>query len=266
MDPLERGALMHEVQFETLSGLRDAGHLHLTPQALEAAYALLEDCVRRAAERYRERLAPAIARVFDDAIDALHADLKRWLERATQDAWQPRHFELSFGATRREQADRDSREAPVALPDGSLLSGSIDLVEAHGDRLRATDHKSGKPHAPRELLIGGGAHLQPLLYALALEALFPGREVVAGRLYYCTSDGGFEQRSVALTEQAREHARGVLKTIDQALADGFLPAAPAEGACAQCHYQPVCGPYEEQRIASKDPARLKPLQILRQLP
>jgi len=30
-----------------------------------------------------------------------------------------------------------------------------------------------------------------------------------------------------------------------------LPAAPREGACEHCDYLPICGPYEEERVARR---------------
>ena len=51
-----------------------------------------------------------------------------------------------------------------------------------------------------------------------------------------------------------------------AIAEGFLPAAPAPGACTWCEYRPVCGPYEEIRVGKKSPDRLARLRRLRQMP
>jgi ATP-dependent helicase/nuclease subunit B len=58
----------------------------------------------------------------------------------------------------------------------------------------------------------------------------------------------------------------VFTIIDDAIAGGFLPAAPAAGACGFCDYQPVCGPYEEQRTQKKPKNRLDDLNVLRSLP
>ena len=41
--------------------------------------------------------------------------------------------------------------------------------------------------------------------------------------------------------------------------EGFLPAAPREGACRYCDYRIVCGPREERRIARKPQDRLDEL-------
>jgi CRISPR/Cas system-associated exonuclease Cas4 (RecB family) len=114
-------------------------------------------------------------------------------------------------------------------------------------------------------VIGGGEILQPVLYALACEQLLP-EPVEAGRLYYCTAAGGYEERTVPLDERSRAAAREVSQVVARALADGFLPAAPVPRACTWCDYRPVCGPNEEMRLRRKPPERLADLQRLRGMP
>jgi hypothetical protein len=70
-------------------------------------------------------------------------------------------------------------------------------------------------------VIDGGRTLQPVLYALALGS-FPGAAVDSGRLYYCTSAGGFAERSVALDDAARDAAATVRRRCD-ALAGRSCP-------------------------------------------
>jgi ATP-dependent helicase/nuclease subunit B len=267
IDPLTRGALLHEVQFELLTRLRAAGRLPVARAALNEALGAMDDTLEEVAERWHDRLAPAIERVWKDAIDAIRADLREWLRRAAEDPvpWTPERFELAFGLEGRDQADPASRIEPVALEAGVILRGSIDLVErGMGGRLRITDHKSGKADAPREVIIGGGRVLQPVLYALAAERLL-GEPVESGRLYYCSSRGGYEERVVPLDDSARAAAREFAATVAGAIADGFLPAAPVAGGCRWCDYRMVCGPYEEMRVALKPAARLSALERLRGL-
>ena len=169
------------------------------------------------------------------------------------------------GLRDRNQADPASRAEPVPLEAGLILRGSIDLVERGlGGRLRVTDHKSGKADAPKDVIVGGGRVLQPVLYALAAERLL-GEPVESGRLYYCSSRGGYEERVVPLDDAARAAAREFAAIVAGAIADGFLPAAPADGGCRWCDYRMVCGPYEEMRVALKPAARLAALERLRRL-
>ena len=270
LDPLTRGSLFHEVQFSLLSRLKADGLLPVRPDNLARARDLVDDILDEVAAGYRDQLAPAIPRVWDDGINGIRADLREWLRRAAEEeaGWVPDRFELAFGLAARERGEADPASVTTPIPvAGSLqLRGSIDLVERHPrGALRVTDHKTGKARAPEGVVIGGGEILQPVLYALACERLLP-EPVEAGRLYYCTAAGGYEQRVVALDERSRAAARAVVEVVERALSAGFLPAAPVERACTYCDYRLVCGPYEEVRLKRKPRERLGDLTRLRGMP
>src|SRR5207244_13243834 len=110
-----------------------------------------------------------------------------------------------------------------------------------------------------------GPVLRPPLYALTCERLLD-EPVEAGRLYYCTADGGYEERVVPLDEHNRRLAGDVVATIGRALATGFLPAMPAKGACRWCDYRSVCGPHEETRTMRKPLGPIADLTRLRSFP
>jgi RecB family exonuclease len=267
LDPLTRGSLFHEVQFGLLSRLKSDGLLPVRPDNLTRARDLVDDILDAVAARYRDQLAPAIPRVWDDGINGIRADLREWLRRAAedQDGWVPDRFELAFGLAARERGDADpaSVSTPIAVAGALALRGSIDLVERHPrGALRVTDHKTGKARAAEGVVIGGGEILQPVLYALACEQVLA-EPVESGRLYYCTAAGGYEQRTVLLDERSRAAAGEVARVVERALAEGFLPAAPVERGCTWCDYRPVCGPYEEIRVKRKPRERLAELQRLR---
>ena len=268
LDPLQKGSLIHETLFELHVLLRAEGLLPVTSDNLKVARDHLDVVLERVAGRYKDRLAPAIERVWDDAVAGIRADLREWLRRAGLDpSWKPVFFELSFGL--KDKADRDplSTSAAALLDCGIALRGSIDLVEQRqGGSLRATDYKTGKARAEQGIVIAGGAILQPVLYALALEKLLPGRSVEAGRLYYCTAAGEFKPVVVSLDPLARSAAALLASTVSGALAKGFLPAAPADKACEYCDYLHVCGPYEEERTKRKKREELIPLTALREHP
>ena len=267
LDPLTRGALFAEVQFEILSTLRAGGALPVTRENLKAATDLLDERIEQVAARWHERLAPAIERVWSDGIEGIRADLHEWLRRAAFDRerWRPEAFELAFGLRDREQADPRSSERAIALDSGLTLRGSIDLVERDPNgRLRVTDHKTGKVRAEKNFVIGGGKTLQPVLYALAAERVLE-EPIQSGRLYYCTAAGNYEERIVQIDEGARVAERDLAKIVGDALAGGFLPAAPGERECEWCDYRRICGPYEEDRVARKNPQRLEPLKRLREM-
>lgn len=273
LDPLQRGSLIHDIQFELFARLRRDHLLPIRPDRLERALHELEAVLAEVAGRYHDELAPAIERVWLDGIGAIGADLREWLRRASldQSGFVPQHFELSFGLETRaseRQADPRSVSDPAVLDCGIRLRGSIDLVEAHRSGLmRVTDHKTGKADGSAGQIIGGGSALQPLLYALAAEKLFAGQaRISAGRLYFCTARGGFSELEVALDDQARAAAAQVARTVDSAVELGFLPAYPAKDQCAWCDYRVVCGPHEERRIQCKPSAEVEPLLRLREAP
>jgi ATP-dependent helicase/nuclease subunit B len=270
IDPLTRGSLFHKVQYEVLTMLREARLLPMTPATCDQAIELVDDVLNRVASNYREKLAPAIPRVWEDGINAIRADLREWLRRASEanDGWVPYKFELGFGLADRGREDEDpaSIAEPIPVVGKLKLRGSIDLVERHtSGKIRATDHKTGKARASDGVVVGGGEHLQPVLYALACEKLL-GAPVESGRLYYCTTAGGFEERIVPLDDFSRGTAGIVAEIISSGLEEGFLPAAPEKGGCDWCDYRAVCGPFEFIRTSRKPGDRLFELKRLRELP
>lgn len=265
LEPLTRGRLFHETQAAALRNMKEKGLLPLAVQQLEAAEAVLLEALERIAARYFDELAPAITRVWEDEISGIRADLLAWLREAARDtAWQPEHFELGFGLPPDPSRDPASTAEPVSIGNGFLLRGCVDLVErrASGKTLRITDHKTGAPADVRELVIGGGQRLQPVLYGLAVEQVLALR-VEQARLFFCTSRGGFAELVVRMDDEARQRAVSALSLIDSAIARGMLPPYPADGACRRCDFRIVCGPYEEERARRKDRTPLRALEELR---
>jgi CRISPR/Cas system-associated exonuclease Cas4 (RecB family) len=287
LDPLTRGRIFHHAQSEVLRRLRDSGELPAVQGSVEKAQLILDETLDRLAAAYRDDLAPAIERIWDDEIDAMRADLRRWLRALVRDSttWMPLHFELTFGlggvarsdpsksepggragAAATAFTERGSPDA-VQLREGYLLRGAVDLVEENvaESTLRITDHKTGRNRTVPGLIVGGGEILQPVLYALAVQQLLR-RDVGEGRLYYCTSRGGFTERVVPIGDFAHLYADMVLKTLDRSVERGFLPPAPRRDACIFCDFRVVCGPHEEVRSRRKAASTLHYLDELRSLP
>ena len=256
MDPLTRGALFHETQHALMLDLKAKNLLPVTQEHLKDVFVALDAALNRVAAQYAEDLAPAIDRVWKSEVEELRTDLRGWLQHVAlhSAAWLPEHFELDFQR--------------AAILDGYLVRGKIDVVERHVSSgiVRITDHKTGAFPDKPPAFVGGGKTLQPILYSLAAGASAIGGMVGSGRLYFCTRKGKYQDIEIRITPDAEEHLGTVLKTVDDAIAKGFLPAAPAIGACEYCDYASVCGPYEEQRVARKVRAPLDPLQTLRRLP
>ena len=146
-----------------------------------------------------------------------------------------------------------STAKPVDLDCGIQLRGSIDLVERHSSgHLRITDHKTGKADGEDGQIIAGGKSLQPALYALVAEKLFRGELTVdCGRLYFCTSAGGFSEVIVPLGSVNPKLHRAVGEIIRRSTREAVFAGGASRGQCAWCDYQPVCGPYEELRTRRK---------------
>lgn len=277
LDPRTRGVLFHDAQFELFTALAAAGLLPMRAEREPEILAHLGEVVARLQARYADDLAPAIPPVFAREVAALEKDLAGWVRHAIEDGggWTPIHAELAFGAPRRTRQDPASREAPAAIAGGYQLRGSIDLIEAGagGAELRVTDFKTGKrpePGTSRTRLtpirhVGHGEHLQPLLYAIAAEAVL-GRTVRVSRLHFATAREGYSAVEIEVDDAARRTAIDTLRLLDDIVQEGFLPPAPRPGACEGCDYRSVCGPLEERRIGHKDPEPLDRLFRLRSLP
>jgi hypothetical protein len=267
MDPLTRGSLFHAIQTQFFRTLEAEGRLPIMSAA--AARDTLTRTVADVSDRYRDDLAPAVPRVWDDEVRTLERDLLRWLETISPDpgGWVPWRFEFAFGLPEDPERDPRSVSEPAVVDGLYRLRGSIDLVERHPPtgRLRVTDHKTGRNRSTRDQVISGGEVLQPVLYSVALETLLQ-TPVQSGRLYFCTSAGGYEAHEIPLVERTRALGVEALQIVDRAIELGRLMAAPSADACGYCDFKGVCGPNEHRRTARKHAAMLQDLAELRSRP
>lgn len=282
LDPLTRGSIFHEAQARFFRALKEEGRLPVREADLAPALATLDTVMAAVADQYKEDLAPAIDRVWRDEIADISRDLRVWVRRmaaaqagqAAGDRWQPAYFEFAFGLPGDDGRDPASVADPVLVDGRFQLRGSVDLIEERGSRsegtgssleLRITDHKTGKNRTTWKTVIGGGAILQPVLYSLAVEQALRAK-VQSGRLFYCTSAGGFVDHEIPLNDANRRMGIEALEIVDRAIELGFLPAAPGERSCTWCDFLPVCGPDEPRRIKNKAPEKLGDLEALRERP
>lgn len=268
MDPMLRGEIFHRAQFELFRELRNAGSLPLGGAGLAEGLERLDRVLDRVAADFAERVAPAIPHVWNAEVEGLRADLRGWFRQmaCATDQWTPAWFEFSFGLPRGDGHDPASVADAVEINHGFLLKGSIDLVERHASGvLRVVDHKTGAlPKKPPQS-VGEGEVLQPVLYALAAEKVL-GQTVSFGRLSYATLRQNYRAIDIGINDFSRQRALQVLRTIDDAIHRGFLPAAPKQDGCDHCDYLAVCGPYEAERSARKSQGDLKELHDLRRIP
>lgn len=272
LGPLEKGSMAHDVQFQLLNALRADG-IEVNAQTLTQVQLRLHEVVKAVAAKVYDEFKPAIERVWVDGVHTLEADLREWLKRVAEEPeWKPAYFELSFGLPGRDVDVQDPRSSaePVTITEGLRVRGSIDLVEqGRLGALRACDYKTGRARAEEGNVIGGGRHLQPLLYALVLEKLFPDATIAGGRLFYTTQVGGYRSVMTRLDGPSREAFGRVARVIRGALETGFFPAAPDEDECRYCDFKAVCGPDEARRIRRTRKglrAELKELNALRDEP
>lgn len=271
LDPLTRGSMVHEMLAGIMRAFIANGWAPLTEEQLSEAYAVADDLVTRIASDYEDRLRPPILRVWQDAIGAIRRDVREWVRRLPLDGvhWTPARVEIGVGFSGGFGRDEASRRDDVVLPDGTRMHGVVDLLErGAGDEWRITDYKTGRYRLNHNVVVNGGRTLQPILYAMAVEAAFGGH-VTASRLYYCTEDGGYEDHPWAITgavgEATRKAGLEVLAIVDHAIEAGRLPAAPGEAACTWCDFAAVCGPSAQSLPRRKDARPLAELTLLRRM-
>lgn len=275
LDPLTRGSIFHEAQARFFRQVKQDGRLPLVEDAVPYALKTIDAALSVVAREYKDELAPAIERVWDDEIADIGRDLRVWVRRMAADQgtdgfqqWKPAYFEFAFGLPGDQGRDPASVPDPVLVDGRFKLRGSVDLIESRGGpplTLRVTDHKTGKNRTTWKTVIGGGAILQPVLYSLAVEQALQA-QVSSGRLFYCTSAGGFVNHEIPLNEANRRLGLEALEIVDRAIELGFLPAAPADRACTWCDFLPVCGPDEPRRVRTKAAEKLGDLEALREKP
>jgi hypothetical protein len=271
MDPLTRGDLFHQMQAGVLRRLHADGLLPVSADNLAAAQQRLATAIREVQEREYDRLSPAIDRVWQDEIAAMSHDLQIWLEKLSEEGaeWTPERFEFAFGLTDMAGRDEHSTAEPAVIDGRFRLRGSIDMIERHRQTrfLRVTDHKTGKNRTRRgHTVVDGGRVLQPVIYGLALKALFPDETVYSGRLFFCTSAGDFTPYEIPLIGDAPQRGLEVLEIIDRGLENGLLAARPQAEVCQWCDFQVVCGREEERRTRRKDSKLFADLDALRDMP
>ena len=250
LDPLTRGSLLHDVFFHLGREFRERNLAPLTEGRLGEAFRVLETVFWQVEEEVRERVAPAIGRIWQDQMDGLLGDLRGFLQRYAATGRVPLANELTFGMGARQPADPASRTEAAVLPGGLRLHGSIDVVERLADgAIQITDYKTGRASIEttrQQRILFGGRALQPLLYALAYEAL-SGAPTASGRLYYATIRGTYLETVVdTASEESRAVFEAFVDGLDRATRNGRFPALPNPGVsyrvCDYCDYLPVCGP------------------------
>jgi len=231
LDPLQRGSLIHDIQFQLFSRLRQDGLIPVRPANLHLAQGRLDEIIAQVAVRYRDDLAPAIDRVWQDGVAAIRADLREWLRRTCEDdsGFAPWRFEMSFGLEHRSdqrQADPQSVLNAVDLDCGIRLRGSIDLVERNpSGTARVTDHKTGNADASRGQLIAGGQFAATLALRARGRKTFdrPRQSRIRATLFLHVGGASRSTKSHSTRERASRPAKLLARSAKRSLVRSFQP-------------------------------------------
>ena len=249
MDAATRGLLIHELLRSVSIELHEQGLFSPDTDLLHAKRVLLA-AVNRAAASYRDELAPAIPRVWDDAISDIAADLVRWLQVTRESGWQPVHFEHEFGR-RPSQASAAQAAGPVMLPFGLPLQGVIDAIEQSGDSA-ARDRLQNR-HAARDQRRGRRRA------TLATHALCLGHRAALSRapsdrrqcLLLHHEGTILAQRSRARRARARCGGRRA-SDHPKRLPTGLLPGGPCRKSLRILRFSPTLWPLRARASRAQD--------------
>ena len=224
MDPLTRGSLFHRVQAEFYRALEAGTRLPVTRASAAGGRASPQRSARprgRAStprsSRPRSSASGATRSTTCGAISASGCRSSR-----TKRTGSPKYFEFSFGLND-EGRDPRSLPDPVIVDGRFLLRGSVDLIEHHRAARRPAGHRSQdrqepiepRPDRRRRRRAAAGAVQRGGRAGSA-------RRSIEGRLFYCTTAGGFAEHAIPINDYTRGQGLEVLTIVDRAVEQGFL--------------------------------------------
>ncbi|MEA3075870.1 MAG: ATP-dependent helicase/nuclease subunit [Actinomycetota bacterium] len=212
LDPLDKGALVHEVLHRFVAeGSRDLDRLLAIGAEVCDEFASRGRTGRQLFWR-RDR-----ARIL--------ADLEVWF--ADDESWRK-----GVGAEPVAAEHRFDTVVPLPAGEGVRVRGVIDRIDRLPDgRLVVFDYKTGRSEPYKGLGEDdphqGGARLQPVLYAAGAGAEFGG-EPVRFDYWFVTSAGGFDRIGYEVTPAVADDVGGALATIVDGIEQGLFPRRPPE--------------------------------------
>ncbi|MEO7038817.1 MAG: PD-(D/E)XK nuclease family protein [Gemmatimonadaceae bacterium] len=237
LDERQRGLILHEIFEEFIRGF-GARQSELAGPAAEAMlFAITEENIAR----WRDDVPPPGLAVFEaEAAELRHAanaflTMERDLAASDQAGiW--RYVELQFGG--KEPAGE------YELGDGRTLrvAGWIDRVDALGDgTLRVIDYKTGSAgrftKSTKKGIFNGGRHLQPALYAGALQNRM-GTLVTRFEYRFPTQRG--DNAIIAYSADDLVPARALIASLLEYISGGtFVPTVDTDD-CSYCDHQTIC--------------------------
>ena len=245
---MDRGTLVHAVLERFINEAVESGEpLSGTPPGAADAQRL--DTIAKEEFRKAEDRGVTGRRILweaakEDILRDLTTFLEKDADRRAEHGVQPWRTEFSFGF--------DGPPVTLDLPDGAQVSfrGFIDRVDVDPSLSRAmvVDYKTGSANPYKDMSkdpLGGGAHLQLPVYALAVRnALLPDATVQA-EYWFVSTRGGFQSVPVQLADVETDFGETV-QTIVQGIQGGVFPSNPGPAGqngpanCAYCDFDRVC--------------------------
>lgn len=246
LDPRHLGTLLHNVFCDFMTGVKSRGERVSRAAHREEIRGLAAKVIGE----FRQEIPPPSERVYEyerrKIMTALDVFLK--VEEDRQAGEQPFEFEKPFEidvdvSVPEIRASRRMEDGSGAGRGAFRLKGFIDRVDRLGpDRYKVIDYKTGgfsRFEDFKESGFGGGRHLQPALYALAVECLYGVRAAVEESGYFFPTEKG-EGREIMNGGFDRAALASLVRDLLDIEAGGlFMPAD--DGSCLFCDYQDLCG-------------------------
>lgn len=234
LDARAYGELVHELLRRTVDALEPVpGYARASRQEIEAALATSTEAVRL--HWPLERSVPpallwqhTLAAAAQLALKALTLD--ETFQPGTR-SW----TELAFGQAADGGKAQDltwRSDAEVTIPDTEVrIRGSIDRLDLTGDgrAVRVSDYKTGaEPRRADEIVLGRGAELQRVIYAIAAGQLLPDNPRVIARLVFLGDEEPKPYRLPDVDRAIAELAAHVTAAIGVLRAGHALPGPDAQ--------------------------------------
>jgi hypothetical protein len=236
LDARAYGELVHDVLKRTIDALETGpGYEKAARHEIEAALDVA--CAAIGAQWPLERSTPPLL-LWGHTLDAARELALKAL--TLDEAFQPHTrswTELAFGRGEEAAAKPDLLWPPTAqvvIPGtGVRIRGSIDRVDYNAARngVRVSDYKTGaEPPKAEEIVLGRGAELQRVLYAIAARQLVPDDPRVIARLVFLGADEPSPHRLLDVDQAVADVGAHVTAGIDLLNRGVALPGPDAREA------------------------------------
>ena len=228
------GELVHELLRRTVDALEPVpGYARASRQEIEAALAASTETVR--VHWPLERSAPPALLWQHTLGAAAHLALKALTLDETFQPGTRSWTELAFGQAADDRTTLDlpwRPDAEVTIPGTEVrIRGSIDRLDLTGDgrAVRVSDYKTGaEPRRADEIVLGRGAELQRVIYAIAVGQLLADNPRVVARLVFLGDEEPKPYRLPDVDHAIAELAAHVTAAIALLRAGHALPGPDAQ--------------------------------------